>query len=303
MAWQGRSRSSWQTWAYPAAGLTAALGLSCVPGLPFGVGRWPAGGVFGVFTWSAWFVSTTLAVTLGLLAGVLRLRRVVPVRLAGLRRVFLAALGFAVLAVLAYVAASRVDLMKRHPLAALGLAMAALAALRGLSLAATRPPDDIGPGTDTDPSRSESRRRSSRDDDRDDDTEEDEPGVPRWASLLATVTAGLLVLVVVAAIALRWLGPGLGLMFTTQHDTPIFWSETAFFEYDTVKRTRADASAFLRPPEPGSDEVARRGVLPGGVKLAIKGWVENGIQVRVEHDPVAKLEGEWGFVRVSDLGE
>jgi hypothetical protein len=115
--------------------------------------------------------------------------------------------------------------------------------------------------------------------------------------------AGLLVLVVVAGIAVRWLGPGLGLVFTTRHATPIFWSESAFFEYDAVKRAGSDASAYLRPPVSGSADVARRGVLPAGVHLAIKGWIENGAEVRIERDPAGKLEGEWGFVRVSDLSD
>jgi hypothetical protein len=127
--------------------------------------------------------------------------------------------------------------------------------------------------------------------------------VPRWASVLATLVAGLLVLIVVAGIAVHWLGPGLGLVLTTRHATPIFWSETVFFEYDAVKRAGSDASAYLRPPVPGSADVARRGVLPAGVNLAIKGWVENGTEVRIERDPAGKLEGEWGFVRISDLSD
>jgi len=65
MARGGWAAARWRIWASPAAGFAAALGLTCLPGLPFAAGRWPAAGPFGAFTWAAWFVSTALAVTSG----------------------------------------------------------------------------------------------------------------------------------------------------------------------------------------------------------------------------------------------
>ena len=301
--------AGWRIWAYPAAGFAAALGLTCMPWLPFAAGRWPAAGPFGVFTWAAWFVSTALAVTLTLLGGAIRVRRSLRSR-AGLgparwaRRVPLAAAGFALLAVLAYSAAARVELIERHPLAALGLAAAALAALRGLTLAAVRSSDG-GSASDSLPDPPSPPRPAPPvpiADESDDEAEAD-PGVPRWASVLATTLAFLLLLLVLLGTAVRWFGPGLGLMLTTRHPVPIFWSETTFFEYDAVKRAGTDASVYLRPPAPDTVDAARRGVLPAGVALAIKGWVEDGAQVRVERDPAGKLVGAWGYVRIGDLAE
>lgn len=308
MAWRAGGGGGWRAWAYPAVGFGAALALTSMPGLPFAAVHWPARGPFGAFTWAAWFVSTGLAVTLGLLGAELhgpsaagrarvRVRRGGPAR-AG--RVLAAAAGFALLAGLAYAAASRVELIQRHPLGALALAVLALAAMRGLAFFATRPgPAAPGPpAAGPEPSRPRAASAPAADDDGPD-------AMPRWASLLATAMAGLLVLVVAAGAAMRWLGPGLGLTLTITHPTPIFWADTSYFEYDAARRAGADPAPYLRPPEPGGVEAARRGVLPPGVRLAIKGWVDDGVQVRVEHDPGSpgKLVGEWGYVRLRDVSE
>src|SRR5437588_12831618 len=70
-----KGRRTWAVWGYPAAGFAAAGLAAAVPGSPLGPGGWPLRGPFGAFTWSAWFVSTALGVTLAFLAAGLALRR------------------------------------------------------------------------------------------------------------------------------------------------------------------------------------------------------------------------------------
>jgi hypothetical protein len=113
----------------------------------------------------------------------------------------------------------------------------------------------------------------------------------------------LLGLLLAAGLAVRWLGPGLGLVLTAPRDVPIFWGESAYFEYDAVRKSGGDAAAYLRAPEPGSPDAARRAVLPAGSRLAVKGWLDGGAEVRVEHDPAGRLAGEWGYVRLRDVAE
>jgi hypothetical protein len=118
-----------RTWVFLAAGFAAALALSFIPGLPLAPGRWPLEGAFGAFTWTAWFVSSSLAFTLVFLAISVRLRepRSGTVRPG---RVLLAASAFGLLAVGAFAAAAWADRIEQHPLATLVLAIAALVALR-----------------------------------------------------------------------------------------------------------------------------------------------------------------------------
>jgi hypothetical protein len=315
MSGRGRSSTGWRSWVYAGAGFTATLGLACAPGLPFAVDRWPAGGAFGVFTWAAWFVSTALAVTLALVGTALRVRDRLPLRRGGTRRLLLATMGFALLAALAYATAAHAATIEGRPLAALGLVVVAMTVLRTLALAASKPTSDAdadvpaGATADRSPSSPGSPEASRpRPAPRGGDPEEvgdaEEPaGPPRWLDTMATVMAGLLVLIVALETAVSWLGPGLGLVLTTQHPAPIFWGDTMYFEYDAKKRAKADVAEYLRPPTPDSADAARRAVLPAGTRLAIKDWVENGAQVRVERDPTGRLVGEWGYVRYSDTGE
>jgi hypothetical protein len=265
------------------------------------------------------------------------------------------AAGFGLLAVSAYAAAARADLIERHPLAALGLAVAAMTAMRRLTLAVTpagrrdgREGDrdaNANRGTDkgtdpqsqaqaqtrpdppaTAPTPSEPRRRAvnpfrppaKRSDNdtgtgrevelspepvEDQDQDEDEDAAARWSRRLATAMAALLVLFVAAGTAIRWLGPGFGLVIETTKPAPIFWGESAFFDYEELVKSKRDTAAYLQPPGPGSPDLGRRAVLPAGTKLSIKGWVEGGAEVRVEHDPGGKLVGEWGYVRIDDVAK
>lgn len=292
-----RVAGGWRTWACLVFGLGAAIGLACVPGLPFGPGRWPAGGPFGGFTWGAWLVSTGLALTLGALGAAPRQ----PVS-----RVRAGAAGFGLLAVLAYLAAARVDLIERYPVVALGLAALALMTLRRLVRAVLRPVGAAAAGRVRPAARQAGSGSGAEVDDQGETDDERAPlAMPRWASVLATVMAGLLVLVVALGVAVQWLGPGLGLSLTTTRPAPLFHDESTFFEYEAARRGGADVGPYLRPPAPDSVDAARRTVLPAGARLSIKGWVEVGIQVRVERDPTpgAPLVGEWGYVRLRDVVE
>jgi hypothetical protein len=131
--------------------------------------------------------------------------------------------------------------------------------------------------------------------------DEVEDAAARWSRRLATAMAALLVLFVAAGTAFRWLGPGLGLVIETKRPTPIFWEESAFFDYEGLVKSKRDTAAYFQPPGPGSPDLGRRAVLPPGARLSIKGWVEGGSEVRVEHDPGGKLVGEWGYVRIEDV--
>jgi hypothetical protein len=242
---------------------------------------------------------------------------------------------------------ARADLIERHPFAALGLAVAAMTAMRRLTLAVTPAGRRAGregdrdananrgadKGTDaqtqaqtrpdpsaTAPTPSEPRRRAAnpfrlpaKQPDNDtgrevelspepvegQDEDEDDDAATRWSRRLATAMAALLVLFVAAGTAVRWLGPGFGLVIETTKPAPIFWGESAFFDYEELVKSKRDTAAYFQPPGPGSPDLGRRAVLPAGTKLSIKG----GAEVRVEHDPGGKLVGEWGYVRIDDVAK
>lgn len=102
------------------------LALSVPGGGPFAPDRWPLSGAFGAFTWTAWLVSGVFAVALGVAGATARGRARI--------RAWRGALGFVSLAAVAYgaAAAAQAGLIDRWPLAALGIALAALWVLRRL---------------------------------------------------------------------------------------------------------------------------------------------------------------------------
>lgn len=129
-----------QVWRFPAAGFAAAMVAAVWPGSPWGPAGWPARGPFGAFTWTSWFVSAGLAATLGLLAVALAAR--------GGRtgRAVSAALAFALIAGSAYLAAARVDEIRRNPAAALVVALAGLIVMRAVASRIVLV--ETGPGAD-----------------------------------------------------------------------------------------------------------------------------------------------------------
>jgi hypothetical protein len=102
-------------------------------------------GPFGAFTWSAWFVSGGLGVTLLFLAVALGLRRRRAAGVVVLGRVVPAALAFGLVAVASYAAAARADRIAQHPAVALAVALAGLVALRA-AVARLRPRGGGGGG-------------------------------------------------------------------------------------------------------------------------------------------------------------
>lgn len=298
----------WTRWGALGAGLVVGLGLTLAPGSPFSAAPWPRNGPFGVFTWAACLVSASLAVLAGVASAALALRRrggPVGAGLTGAGRLGLIALAFALLSLASFATAARADLIERNPAAALVPALALLVILRALTRAARRP----GPSeAEADaPARRwpfSGRAPAAREiSDGDDPDSEAKPEAPRWLRVLATGAAVLFVLVLGAGLAVRWLGPGLGLVLTAPRAIPIFWGETTFFEYDTARRAGSDVSAYFHDPEPGSTAAARRAVLRPGSRLAVKGWLDGGAEVRVERDPGGRLQGEWGYVRLGDVAE
>lgn len=132
------------SWGFPAAAL-AVVGLAAsATGSPVGPARWPARGPFGVFTWSAWFASAVLGVSLLLVATAISLRRGRSAAIgSGSRsRVWLTALSFGLLAGASYAAAAWTDAMVRRPAATLTIALAAWLALRALAARSASPPGD-----------------------------------------------------------------------------------------------------------------------------------------------------------------
>ncbi|MFO0952697.1 MAG: hypothetical protein U0835_16425 [Isosphaeraceae bacterium] len=293
---RGAREIGWRAWGYLSAGAAAVCGLTLVPGTPFTAGRWPLGGPFGLFTWTAWSVSTALAVALFLLAGSLAWRARAPHGSRSARRVMWGGVGFGLLAASAFSAAARADLIERHPWPRSGWRSPRRPHCRVVFAVAPggprRPHPDqetgpeaknaAGPGgpnrTPAPPARRVRRegRPGDPDEPEDGDPREADDAATRWSRRLATAMAVMLVLFVAAGTAVRWLGPGLGLVLTLQSPAPIFWEESAFFEYETKARAKSDLSAYLKPPPQGSPEAARRGVIGPGTKLAIKGWVEGG---------------------------
>ncbi len=122
-----------EVWKIPAiafAGVTASV---IVPGSPWGPERWPTAGLFGAFTWTAWFVSTGLAITLLFLAARLTARPGSETTLDRIGRAVRAALSFGLLAASAYLAAASAEAIQRNPAAALGVALAGMLGLRGFA--------------------------------------------------------------------------------------------------------------------------------------------------------------------------
>ncbi len=117
-------------WRFPASGFAATAVLAVAPGSPMRPGDWPSQGPFGAYTWVAWYVSTSLALTLLLIAFAASLHRGRLLRGLGIGRTILASGTFGVLGLAAFTAAARADQIQRSPLASLAIALVGLVLLR-----------------------------------------------------------------------------------------------------------------------------------------------------------------------------
>ncbi len=102
-------------WVVPVLAF-AAVGLAAFPvGSPVSPASWGTRGPFGAFTWTAWFVSSGLAMTLLLLAFAAFARRGTKAGGASGARLAPSALAFGLLALLSYVAAASAEWVQRNP--------------------------------------------------------------------------------------------------------------------------------------------------------------------------------------------
>jgi hypothetical protein len=125
-------RRGW-VWIFPALGF-AVVGLTALPpGSPVNPNGWGVRGPFGAFTWTAWFVSSGLGVTLLLLAVAARARCGADAGARVWARIAPSALAFGLLALASYAAAATADRIERNPVFALMLALAGVIAVRALA--------------------------------------------------------------------------------------------------------------------------------------------------------------------------
>ena len=120
-------------WWFPASGFAATAVLAVAPGSPMRPGDWPSQGPFGAYTWVAWYVSTSLALTLLLIAFAASLHRGRLLRGLGIGRTILASGTFGVLGLAAFTAAARADQIQRSPVGALLIALVGLLLLRSIA--------------------------------------------------------------------------------------------------------------------------------------------------------------------------
>ena len=264
-------------WGFPAAGLGTAVVFTMIPGHVGSLDQWPAGGPFGAFTWGAFVVSLGLALTLIFLALELGRRSWIGAeRSVRLGRVLAASGLFAMMAVLAFAAAARIDFLETHPGFSFVLACGVLAILAPLTDSLNAPAEDL---------------------------EADDNSTPTRARIYEIVQSGykpilgfVLVfggfwLLVAIGTHMKWLGPAFGDVITFDRPVVIYWSESAYFD---------DAANRLNDPKSDASQTRFR-FLPEGSKVEIKRWVNGGYEVAVQHDPKGISNGESGYIRARDI--
>jgi hypothetical protein len=199
-----------------------------------------------------------------------------------LTRVLLATTTFGFIGLAAFLAARHGDLIERQPLLALAFALLGVVTLRALAVRIARTGAAATSGTVPDAVVARSRVPS-----------------PVW--VVAGCVVGAVALFFACGAVVRLISPRVGTKVVIRQPVPFFWSESAYFEYAARRVRGAKVSADQRAPANEDPESSRSAILAAGTKVVIKGWVENGAQVQVDHDPDGRLRGEWGYVYLRDL--